>query len=281
MLPGSTPLKFLYDLSSGDQAIQHIARKRFGQNFLHDPSIIQRIITAIHPQPDEHVVEIGPGRGALTCPLLRITKSLDVVELDRDLVEPLSEMCGNLGELRIHNADALKFNFAGVMQDGKKLRIIGNLPYNISTPLLFHLLTQASCIHDMHFMLQKEVVERMAAMPGGADYGRLSVMLQYRCSVEKLFTVGSGAFTPAPKVESAVVRLVPHPTPPVHVKDEIVFAQVVARAFSQRRKTLRNSLRELLSEEQIKNVGVDPEWRAQVLTLEHYAALSNTLGTSN
>jgi 16S rRNA (adenine1518-N6/adenine1519-N6)-dimethyltransferase len=259
----------------------HTPRKRFGQNFLHHPGVIQRIVNTIAPQPDEHVVEIGPGKGALTRPLLRTTGSLDVVELDRDLIEPLREMCRGLGELTIYNADALQFDFTGLLRNNRKLRVVGNLPYNISTPLLFHLLEQAGAIHDMHFMLQKEVVERMAAVPGGADYGRLSVMLQYRCRVERLFTVKPGAFTPAPKVDSAVVRLVPHAAPPVKVSDETVFAAIVRQAFSQRRKTLRNTLRGLLTETQLIALGIDPGLRAQTLSLEHYALLSNAVDRSS
>lgn len=255
-------------------------RKRFGQNFLHDPGVIQRIVNTIAPRLADHVVEIGPGRGAITLLLLRAAGHLDVVELDRDLIEPLREMCRGLGELVIHNADALKFDFTGLLRDNKKLRVVGNLPYNISTPLLFHLLEQAGAIHDMHFMLQKEVVERMAAAPGGADYGRLSIMLQYRCTVEKLFTVKPGAFTPAPKVDSAVVRLVPHATPPVKVEDETVFAAIVRQAFSQRRKTLRNTLRGLLTESQLVTLGIDPGLRAETLTLAQYATLSNTVSNT-
>ncbi|HHO69611.1 MAG TPA: 16S rRNA (adenine(1518)-N(6)/adenine(1519)-N(6))-dimethyltransferase RsmA, partial [Gammaproteobacteria bacterium] len=192
----------------------HRARKRFGQNFLHDPAVIQRIVAAVAPAPGQHLVEIGPGQGAITRPLLAACGELDVVELDRDLIEPLARRLADVGTLRIHNADALRFDFCGLAGDAG-LRVVGNLPYNISTPLLFHLLAQAGCIEDMHFMLQKEVVARMAAAPGGGDYGRLSVMIQYHCEVTPLFGIGPGAFRPAPKVESAFVRLVPHPRPPV------------------------------------------------------------------
>lgn len=248
------------------------ARKRFGQNFLHDPGVIGRIIAAIAPAPGDHLVEIGPGHGALTQPLLASGGRLDVVELDRDLIAGLRQM--GHGRLIVHQGDALAFDFSTLVEPGERLRLVGNLPYNISTPLLFHLLEQPEVIADMHFMLQLEVVQRMAAGPGGGDYGRLSVMVQYRCRVEPLFRVGAGAFRPAPKVESAVVRLVPHRTPPVDVGDERLFARVVALAFSQRRKTLRNTLRGLLDESAIRAAGVDPGARPETLGLERFAALS-------
>jgi 16S rRNA (adenine1518-N6/adenine1519-N6)-dimethyltransferase len=258
-------------------AVRHSPRKRFGQHFLHDPDIIACIIAVIHPKPGECLVEIGPGLGALTRPLLRTAGELDVVELDRDLLEPLQARCAGLGTLRIHQADALKFDFARLHdRDGLRLRVTGNLPYNISTPLLFHLLTQAEHLHDLHFMLQQEVVERMAASPGDPAYGRLSVMLQYRCQVESLFIVGPEAFRPPPKVRSAVVRLVPRETLSVIVDDERRFAEIVRQAFSQRRKTLRNSLDGLLDPAQIEAAGVDPRARPETLDLAAFAALSNT-----
>ncbi|MCB1919554.1 MAG: 16S rRNA (adenine(1518)-N(6)/adenine(1519)-N(6))-dimethyltransferase RsmA [Candidatus Competibacteraceae bacterium] len=256
---------------------RHSPRKRFGQHFLHDPDIIARIIAAIHPKPGECLVEIGPGLGALTRPLLQAVGELDVVELDRDLLAPLRSRCAGLGILRIHQADALEFNFAALHGHGPRLRVAGNLPYNISTPLLFHLLTQAEHLHDLHFMLQQEVVERMAASPGDPAYGRLSVMLQYRCRVECLFTVGPEAFRPPPKVRSAVVRLVPRETLPVVVQDERRFAEVVRQAFSQRRKTLRNSLNGLLDAAHIEAAGVDPGARPETLDLAAFVALSNVL----
>jgi 16S rRNA (adenine1518-N6/adenine1519-N6)-dimethyltransferase len=258
-------------------ASRHSPRKRFGQHFLHDPDIIAHIIAAIHPKPGERLVEIGPGLGALTRPLLQAVGELDVVELDRDLLEPLRSRCTGLGMLRIHQADALEFDFSALRGHGPRLRIAGNLPYNISTPLLFHLLTQAEHLHDLHFMLQHEVVERMAASPGDPAYGRLSVMLQYRCRVEFLFTVGPEAFRPPPKVRSAVVRLVPCETLPVVVQDERRFAGVVRQAFSQRRKTLRNSLDGLLDATHIEAAGVDPGARPETLDLAAFAALSNVL----
>ena len=252
----------------------HRARKRFGQNFLHDPAIISRIVQAVNPRPDDQLVEIGPGHGAITLPLLQAAGRLDVVELDRDLVGPLADRCRDAGELKIHNADALSFDFCSLVTD-TPLRIVGNLPYNISTPLLFHLLDQHRCIRDMHFMLQKEVVERMAASPGSGAWGRLSVMLQYRCHVMPLFGIGPGAFSPPPKVESAFVRLLPHAQPPVAVTDEAVFRNVVRQAFGQRRKTLRNTLRGLLDTDEISAAGIDPGVRAETLDLAGFAALAN------
>ena len=199
---------------------------------------------------------------------------MDVVELDRDLLEPLAKKCQSAGDLTLHNADALRFDFCSLVNDGN-LRAVGNLPYNISTPLLFHLLDQHGCIQDMHFMLQKEVVERMAAKPGTGAWGRLGVMLQYRCRVTPLFTIGPGAFTPSPKVESAFVRLLPYRSPPVEVVDETVFRDLVRQAFAQRRKTLRNTLRGMLDAGEIRGAGIDPGVRAETLGLAEFAALAN------
>jgi 16S rRNA (adenine1518-N6/adenine1519-N6)-dimethyltransferase len=254
--------------------VTHRPRKRFGQNFLHDPGIIGKIVAAIGPRPGDVLVEIGPGQGAITLPLLEAAGRLTAIELDRDLVRPLQDRCRSAGELRVINTDALRFDFC-TLAGAAGLRIVGNLPYNISTPLLFHLLAQGHCIHDMHFMLQKEVVERMAAAPGSGRYGRLSVMLQYRCRVTPLFTIGPGAFTPPPKVDSAFVRLEPYAQPPVTVLDTGVFAEVVRDAFAQRRKTLRNALRRVLDVEEIRLAGVDPAARAESLDLHAFAALAN------
>jgi 16S rRNA (adenine1518-N6/adenine1519-N6)-dimethyltransferase len=259
--------------------MQHTPRKRFGQNFLHDPVIIGKIVQAINPQPGERLVEIGPGQGAITLPLLQAAGRLDVIELDRDLVEPLAGKCRASGKLAIHCADALTFDFC-TLADGNPLRVVGNLPYNISTPLLFHLLEQYHCIQDMHFMLQKEVVERMAAHPGSSAWGRLGVMLQYRCRVTPLFNIGPGAFVPPPKVESTFVRLDPYDTPPVSVDDETVFSDVVRQAFGQRRKTLRNTLRALLDADEISAAGIDPGVRAETLGLAEFAALANRVANS-
>lgn len=255
----------------------HAPRKRFGQNFLHDPTVISRIIAAVAPRAGEHLVEIGPGLGALTRPLLAAAGELDVIELDRDVIPLLEANCAGAGELRVHQSDVLKFDLAQLAQDGRKLRIVGNLPYNISTPLLFHLLDSAAIVADMHVMVQKEVAERMAAGPGEDAYGRLSVMMAYRCRVELLFHVGPGAFRPAPKVDSAIVRLVPHIQPPVAVDDAKRLSEVVARAFSMRRKTLRNALRGLLDEATIRAAGVAPEKRPEELSLADYARLANAV----
>ena len=255
--------------------MSHRPRKRFGQNFLHDPGVIDRVLRAIAPRAGERLVEIGPGQGAITAGLLQAAGSLDVVELDRDLVGPLAERFAGRGELRIHNADALKFDFRPLVAGDQRLRLVGNLPYNISTPILFHLLEQPEVIADMHFMLQKEVVDRMAADPGSKRYGRLSVILQYHCAVEALFDIGPGAFRPAPKVDSAFVRLQPHAEPPVDLADPARFAALVTQAFGQRRKTLRNTLAGLLDAEQIRAAGIDPGLRAERLTLAEFGALSN------
>ena len=256
--------------------MSHQPRRRFGQNFLHDPAVIGRIVAAIRPTASEQLVEIGPGQGAITMPLLQQAGRLAVVELDRDLVGPLQDRCENLGELTVYNADALRFDFCR-LAGSTPLRIVGNLPYNISTPLLFHLLGQHHCIRDMHFMLQKEVVERMAATPGSRQYGRLSVMLQYRCEVTHLFDIGPGAFSPPPKVESAFVRLVPFEHPVVQVNDEVVFEKLVRQAFSQRRKTLRNALRGTLEAEAISALGIDPSARAETLAISDFATLANSV----
>lgn len=253
----------------------HKARKRFGQNFLHDHNIIYSIIAHIQARENQHWVEIGPGQGALTEPLLAHKVRLDVVELDRDLVELLQRKFSHQPNLAIHSADALNFDFAALAQDGEKLHVIGNLPYNISTPLLFHLLESSDCIADMHFMLQKEVVDRICAAPGSKQYGRLSVMMQYYCQGELLFDVPPESFDPIPKVMSAIIRLVPYSQPPVTISSMESFNQLVSHAFSQRRKTIRNSLKNLLSEEQIAELGINPSARAETLTLEEFAALSN------
>ena len=255
----------------------HTPRKRFGQNFLHDHNVIYSILSSLQAKPDQHWVEIGPGLGALTEPLLQQKLRLDVVELDRDLVVVLKDKFKDYDNLQIFSGDALKFDFSALAQDNEKLRIIGNLPYNISTPLMFHLLSNASCIEDMHFMLQKEVVDRICASPGSKKYGRLSVMMQYYCATELLFDVPPESFDPAPKVMSAIVRLVPHQQPPVVVNDIKMLNRVVVQAFSQRRKTLRNSLKKLIEEEAIVALNIDPTLRAEALSLDDFARLSNLL----
>jgi 16S rRNA (adenine1518-N6/adenine1519-N6)-dimethyltransferase len=255
--------------------MSHLPRKRFGQHFLHDPAVIARIVATIRPRESEAIVEIGPGQGAITVPLLKAAGRLQVIELDRDLIGPLAERCRQAGELTLHNADALQVDFCRLGGIVASLRIVGNLPYNVSTPLLFHLLAQARCISDMHFMLQKEVVDRLAASPGSRQYGRLSVMVQYRCRVTRLFTIGPGAFQPPPRVESAFVRLEPYRELPIAIQDETVLEELVRQAFTQRRKTLRNALRGMLGEEAIREVGIDPSVRAEMLGLGEFAALAN------
>jgi 16S rRNA (adenine1518-N6/adenine1519-N6)-dimethyltransferase len=255
----------------------HKPRKRFGQHFLHDENIIQRLVDVIAPLPEQHLVEIGPGQGALTFPVLKRIGHLDVIELDYDLIPILTARSRSLGSLEIHEADALEFDFREL--PNPPLRVIGNLPYNISTPLIFHLLTFADCITDMHFMLQKEVVDRLAAKSGNSDYGRLSVMVQYHCEVYALFDVPPDAFFPPPKVNSSIVRLIPHHTLPHVANDYEHFAQLVKQAFSQRRKTLRNCLKHILKSEHWAQADIDPQLRPEQLTVKDYVKLSN-LGIS-
>ena len=256
---------------------RHRPRKRFGQNFLVDRGIVAKILTAIDPKPEDQVVEIGPGLGALTEPLLARLTRLDVVEIDRDLAGRLAARFSP-ERLRIHVGDALAFEFCAL---GSNLRVVGNLPYNISTPLLFHLGASAHCLRDCHFMLQREVVQRMAAQPGGKEYGRLTVMLQYRFQVEKLMRVPAGAFNPAPNVESAFVRLIPHRPLPSLAANETLFAELVRRAFTQRRKTLRNALRELASGEELSALGIDPGLRPEMLSVAEFVRIANALAARN
>jgi 16S rRNA (adenine1518-N6/adenine1519-N6)-dimethyltransferase len=251
--------------------MSHQPRKRFGQNFLRDERVIHNIVAAISPRQDEHLVEIGPGQGALTRRLLAECEQLDVVELDRDLVEYLRQQFAAESRLGIHAGDALRFDFSS-LRHGKPLRVVGNLPYNISTPLLFHLFEYSADIQDMHFMLQKEVVDRLCAEPGNKDYGRLGIMAQYYCTTEPLLDVPPESFHPQPKIMSAVVRLVPHPNRPVDIEPETL-GRIVTAAFSQRRKTLRNALSGLLNAEDITQAGINPANRAETLGLEDFAAL--------
>ncbi len=227
-------------------------RKRYGQHFLHDPGVLARIVAAIDPKPGERIVEIGPGRGALSRPLLERCRRLEAIEIDRDLIPILRDRCAGAGELLVHEGDVLGMNLGELHGGGPPMRVCGNLPYNISTPLLFHLLESRAVIADMHFMLQREVVDRMVAPPGGKTYGRLTVMLAAACRSESLFRVGRGAFQPPPAVDSAVVRLVPHAADPFPLPDRARFARVVAAAFSMRRKTLRNSLRGLVGPDSVR-----------------------------
>ena len=254
----------------------HKARKRFGQNFLKDYSIIQQILAYAQIEKNQHWVEIGPGLGALTEPLLKTGVKLDVVELDRDLVALLKNKFHLQTNLTIHSGDALLFDFQSLVSNHKKLRIIGNLPYNISTPLLFHLLKSTGFIEDMHFMLQKEVVDRICAQPGSKKYGKLSVMMQYYCNSDFLFDVPAESFEPMPKVMSAIVRCTPHQQPPVELNNIKTLEKIVTAAFSQRRKTIRNSLRKQLSEEQILSLDINPNARAEEITLFEFAKLANS-----
>ena len=251
----------------------HVARKRFGQNFLVDHGIIAAIISAIDPKRDETVVEIGPGLGAITEPVMARVDHLHVVEIDRDLIARLKKQ-HTPERMTIHEGDALAFDFASI---GKDLRLVGNLPYNISTPLLFHLAEYVDIVRDMHFMLQKEVVERMVAEPGDADFGRMSVMLQYRFYLEWLIDVPPESFNPAPKVDSAVVRLIPKPVSELNAKSQEKLAQVVLTAFSQRRKMLRNTMKSLLSEAAFAELGINPTLRAEDVPVEDYVRIANYL----
>ena len=255
--------------------MKHIARKRFGQNFLTDQHVLNQIISAINPQPDQSMVEIGPGLAAMTRLLLDGLKTLHVVELDRDLVARLKKSFDPT-KLIVHEGDALQFDFASLpVAEGKKLRVVGNLPYNISSPLLFHLAEFAALIEDQHFMLQKEVVERMVAEPGSKAYGRLSVMLQWRYHMDLMFIVPPTAFDPPPKVESAIVRMIPKAT---RLECDVrKLEQVVTKAFSQRRKVVRNCLAGMFTEQQLIDVGINPQSRAETIPLEQYVSLANML----
>jgi len=264
-------------MKSTQGELQHRARKRFGQNFLEDDGIIQRIVRSIASTEEDHLVEIGPGKGAITHWLVEACDRLDVVELDRDLAAWLTEKYQSQKHFTLHQADALKFDFSALQQGDKPIRILGNLPYNISTPLIFHLLGYHKLVSDMHFMLQKEVVERMAASPGEKAYGRLGIMVQYYCKVDTLFLVPPEAFDPRPKVESAIVRLQPYAEAPYPAKNVKLFQRLVNIAFQQRRKTLRNALKQLAPVEVIDSLDVDTKRRPENLSLQEFVDLSNIL----
>ncbi len=253
--------------------MKHIPRKRFGQNFLTDQAVLHDIIRAIDPQPDDTMVEIGPGLAAMTRLLLESLKQLHVVELDRDLVARLKKSFDPT-RLQVHEGDALQFDFTSIpVIAGGKLRVVGNLPYNISSPLLFHLADIAPRVQDQHFMLQKEVVERMVAEPGSKTYGRLSVMLQWRYHMELLFVVPPAAFDPPPQVDSAIVRMIPLPQP--LACDAQRLAQVVTKAFSQRRKVIRNCVAGMFTENDLIDAGIDPQARPEAVPMEQFVALAN------
>lgn len=258
----------------------HIPRKRFGQHFLCDQDVVQRIVAAIRPSPTDFLVEIGPGQGALTLPVLKLSRRLDVVEFDRDLVPELEARTASRGDLIIHEADALTFDFASLHRGARLLRVFGNLPYNISTPLLFHLLTFAPIISDMVFMLQKEVADRLAAPADSDAYGRLSVMMQYHCEVDLLFDVPPSAFFPPPKVQSSIVRLIPYQTFPHVANDYSLFADIVKQAFGQRRKTLRNSLKQLIDDDMWQRMPDVSGMRAEALAVKDFVEISNIISKS-
>ncbi|USH02167.1 16S rRNA (adenine(1518)-N(6)/adenine(1519)-N(6))-dimethyltransferase RsmA [Grimontia kaedaensis] len=259
----------------------HRARKRFGQNFLNDPYIIDGIVSAINPQPGENLVEIGPGLGALTEPVAREVDRLSVVELDRDLAERLRHHPDLADKLTIYEGDAMKFDFTQLSSEENPLRIFGNLPYNVSTPLMFHLFSFAGKVKDMHFMLQKEVVNRLAAGPNSKAYGRLTVMAQYYCKVVPVLEVPPTAFKPAPKVDSAVVRLIPHKELP-HPTTSLKWLERVCReGFNQRRKTVRNCFKSLIDAETMESLGIDPSARPESLSLAQFVALANWMDANH
>ncbi|OCF92510.1 16S rRNA (adenine(1518)-N(6)/adenine(1519)-N(6))-dimethyltransferase [Gilliamella sp. wkB7] len=254
----------------------HFARKRFGQNFLHDDYIIESIVAAIQPKADQALVEIGPGLAALTVPVSKYVDHLTVVEIDRDLVSRLIDNPLLNNKLTVIEQDALTFDFNELNQQlGKPLRVFGNLPYNISTPLMFHLFEYANIITDMHFMLQKEVVTRLVAAPNSKDYGRLSVMAQYFCQIIPVLEVPPTSFKPAPKVDSAVVKLIPYKEKPYQVNDVKILSRVTTEAFNQRRKTIRNSLGNMFTAEQLVELNIDPNLRAENITVQQYCQLAN------
>ncbi|EKF3796087.1 16S rRNA (adenine(1518)-N(6)/adenine(1519)-N(6))-dimethyltransferase RsmA [Escherichia coli] len=256
----------------------HLARKRFGQNFLNDQFVIDSIVSAINPQKGQAMVEIGPGLAALTEPVGERLDQLTVIELDRDLAARLQTHPFLGPKLTIYQQDAMTFNFGELAEKmGQPLRVFGNLPYNISTPLMFHLFSYTDAIADMHFMLQKEVVNRLVAGPNSKAYGRLSVMAQYYCNVIPVLEVPPSAFTPPPKVDSAVVRLVPHATMPHPVKDVRVLSRITTEAFNQRRKTIRNNLGNLFSVEVLTGMGIDPAMRAENISVAQYCQMANYL----
>lgn len=258
---------------------EHRAKKRFGQHFLHDQNIIHRIITAIDPKRHQTIIEIGPGKGALTFPLLEHLDTLHVLELDRDLAQALSKKYAAKKNIVVHCVDALSYDFREI--SNQHLHIVGNLPYNISTPLIFHLLRYHHSIDDMVFMLQEEVVDRICATPGNKDYGRLSVMVQAHCHAEKLFTVNPDAFSPPPKVMSAIIKLKPGDRFLKEINDPPGFAHIVKLAFSQRRKTLRNCLKGALEKNQIIDLGIVPGARAETLSVDDFIQLANSYHEEN
>ena len=257
--------------------IQYRARKRFGQNFLVDENIIFQIVDSIMSAKPEQLVEIGPGLGAITAQLLPLIKTMEAVELDRDIIPELEKNCAGLGELKLYNQDILNFDFNEIHQKDKKLSVVGNLPYNISTPLLFHLTQYSDLISNMFFMLQKEVVDRICAQVGTKAYGRLTVMIQYHYQTDFLFNIPPTAFVPQPKVDSAFLRLVPHKEKPFVANDEKKLKQIVTQAFSMRRKTLRNTLKKLIDPQLLESLGINPQLRPENISLEQYISIANSV----
>jgi 16S rRNA (adenine1518-N6/adenine1519-N6)-dimethyltransferase len=255
--------------------MQHKHKKRFGQHFLHDTSVLVRMSAEIAPTKQDVMLEIGPGEGALTTYLIDQVSAFTVVEIDNDLIPRLTQKFGQKSTFKLIHQDALTVNYADLAPENGKLRVVGNLPYNISTPLIFHLLESRHRVQDMHFMLQKEVVERLASPPDGEHYGRLSVMAQYYCAIEDLFHIGPEAFDPPPKVDSAVVRLVPYATLPYPAKNEQTFAQLVKQSFAMRRKTLRNNLKGIISAEGIEACDINPSARAETLAVADFVRLAD------
>ena len=264
-----------HEVKNNTQERCFLRHKKFlGQHFLHDPKILERIVGFISPQPSDHLVEVGPGEGALTSRLLPLVHSMDVIEIDRDVIPKLKNNCKNSETLRVYMGDVLRVAFT---QFSPPLRLVGNLPYNISTPLLFKAVENIALIKDMHFMLQKEVAERIVAPPGSKTYGRLSIMLQYYCEVELLLHVGPGVFSPPPKVDSAFIRLIPRKCFSVVAEDEGLFREVVRSAFCQRRKIISNSLKKYITASQLKELGIDPMSRPEQLSVDEFVRIGNKI----
>ncbi|MEE9571637.1 MAG: 16S rRNA (adenine(1518)-N(6)/adenine(1519)-N(6))-dimethyltransferase RsmA [Candidatus Neomarinimicrobiota bacterium] len=259
------------------QPIPKTLRKRFGQHFLTDKESISAIVQIINPSKGQFFCEIGPGLGALTLPVLKIVSTLHAIEIDRDLIKELKDKCNNIGTLNLHAVDVLKFDFNSIADAHQPMRLIGNLPYNISTPLLFHLLSFSSIVIDLHFMLQKEVVDRIVANPGSSEYSRLSVMVQSHYDAESLLDISPTMFSPPPKVNSSFMRLIPNETYNNKIKDRALFNKIVEIAFNQRRKTIKNSLSSIASKQQLENASIDPTRRPQDISISQYINLSNQL----
>ena len=255
----------------------NILRKRFGQHFLTDKTIIHTIVQIINPTVKQNICEIGPGLGAITLPILKKINQMHAVEIDRDLAQELQVKCKDIGTVIIHNADVLKFNFNDIADPNQPMRLIGNLPYNISTSLLFHLLNFSSLIMDMHFMLQKEVVDRIIAKPGHSQYSRLTVMVQSYYDVESLLDISPDMFTPPPKVNSSFLRLMQNDVYEKKIKNRNLFNNIIDTAFNQRRKTIKNSLSSIVSRQQLENAIIDPDLRPQEISIQQYIKLSNQL----